>query len=145
MRVNRNIWPKMWQSMCIVTVTQWVPFWGPGSPWVPFGWFGSPLGPLFMFWVPFFNFTLNNAKNSCSYHCRVFSKPMQGNVLFPQDGLALCLKFYSNLFFYCFTIFALWELVWKKSNFGSPFCSKLGPLFRIFGSPFDCVTVHCVI
>ena len=25
--------------------------------------------------------------------------------------------------------------------FWSPFCSELGPLFRIFGSPFDFVTV----
>ena len=38
-----------------------------------------------------------------------------------------------------------WWTLMTKLNSRSPFCSKLGPLFRIFGSPFDCVTVHCVI
>ena len=90
-----------------ITVTKWVPFWGPGSPWGPFWGFGSPfnvLGPLFSILDCR---TLRIALRTNVDHCRVFSKPMQGNVLFPQDGLALCLKFYSNLFFYCFTIFAL--------------------------------------
>ena len=38
------------QTDCVLTVLQWVPFVGPGSPWGPFSGFGSPfyvLGPLF--------------------------------------------------------------------------------------------------
>ena len=40
-----------------------------------------------------------------------------------------------------FNMIALGEQSEKKMNFGSPFSSKLGPLFRIFGSTLDFETV----
>ena len=54
---------EVFVASALSTVTQWVPYRGPGSPRGPFWGFGSTLGPLFMFWVPFFlYFRLKNAK-----------------------------------------------------------------------------------
>ena len=74
-----------------------------------------------MFWVPFFSILDKERKRiAAGIICRPFN----------------ILKLYAGQLYRI-----LGPLLHCQGPFWSPFCSKLGPLFRIFGSPFDCVTV----
>ena len=124
------------------------------------------MGPLWGFGSPFFSSILDRRTQRIAVctivdHCRVFSKPMQGQENWKQGIVKMsfcprcacenwphiktlmgspCVKnLISIRFIYYFNIFALCEQFWKRRMLG-PLLRNLGPLLVPFllkiGSPF---------